>query len=190
MKFPYSDEQVIEGIKARNGTVLRFLYSEYREKTIDYVTHNSGSVNEAEDVFQDAVVKAYQEIMKNDFVLKKTFNAYFMSICRNTWIYAVKLKNKQISPENFQKELTETNLFEEYKNEQLQKLTWNLFRQLNEDCQAVLDMYYFQKKAMIEIAYRMDYKNEQIAKNKKYRCLEYLKEQIKNHPVYKSLSNE
>lgn len=190
MKHHYSDEQIIEGIKTKNSHVLRFLYSKFRKKVINYVVHNSGNINEAEDVFQDSIIKTFKETQKQDFILKNTFEAYFMNICRNTWIYAVKLKDKKIKTEIFHEEFEEINLFDEYKNEQIQKLTWKQFRLLKEDCQAVLEMYYFQEKAMTEIAYRMDYKNEQIAKNKKFKCLEYLRELLKNHPIYNSLTNE
>src|SRR3989339_191280 len=101
MEHAYSDEQIIEGIKTQNNLVLSCLYSEYKEKILKYVIRNSGSKNEAEDVFQEAVIKVYVEVQKTDFVLKKTFNEYFTSICSNTWIIAVKLKKKQNITDQF-----------------------------------------------------------------------------------------
>jgi len=190
MKLPFSDKQIIEGIKARDSLVLRFLYSEYWVKVINYVTHNSGSVNEAEDVFQETILKAYTEIKKQDFVLSGSFNGYFMSICKNNWIYAVKMKNKRIFIDFFTEEYEETNLLHEYNIDQLHKLMWSKYDQLKVDCQEVLDMYYLQEKGMNEIAYRMEFRNNQIAMNKKSRCLKYLRELLMNHPSYNSITNE
>lgn len=190
MKFPYSDEQVIEGIKARDRHVIRFIYSEYWEKVIRHVTINSGSVTEAEDIFQETILKVYTEIQKPDFVLTGSFNAYFMCICRNNWIYAVKMKNKRNFIDFFTEVYEETDLLHEYNIDLLHKLMWNQYGQLKSDCQEFLEMYYLQEKGMDEIAYRMEFRNNQIAMNKKSKCLRYLRELLMNHPAYNSITNE
>lgn len=192
MKASYTDEQIIQGIKSRENLVLAFLYSEFKEEVINYVIKNKGNKEEAEDIFHDAIVKLYRVIHQTDFVLKKTFDDYFKSICINTWISAVKTKNKQNSTDIIPEEIDDTEMvfFYEYRNEQLRKLTWKQYQKLNESCKKMLGLYYFKRKQMVEIAYLMDYKNAQIAINKKYKCLEYLKELIKTQPTYKSLINE
>lgn len=192
MKRLYSDEEIIGGIRSGDNLIIEYLYLKYREKVINYVVYNSGNRNDAEDVFQDSFVKFFQMVKKKEFTLKKTVEVYFSTIYMNTWRYAIKLKNRQSLTEMFQEELNDAELiqFDEYKNDQLQKLVWKQYKQLREDCQTVLDMYYFQKKTMNEIAYEMNYKNEQIAKNKKYRCLESLKTLIKSQLTYKLLIYE
>ncbi len=192
MKITYSDEQIIQGILARDNLVLTYLYTEYQEKVIDFIMTNKGDRKEAEDVFQDSFVKFYQKIHKKDFVLKKSFDAYFKSICLNTWISALKLKNKQNLTDIIPEEIDDTEmvLFCEYKDEQMRNLARKEFLKLGESCRRMLNMYFFQKKQMDEIAYIMDYKNAQIAMNKKHKCLKYLKELIINHPTFKNLMNE
>jgi RNA polymerase sigma factor (sigma-70 family) len=192
MKASYSDEQIIQGIKDRDNMILSYLYSEYQEEVIDFIMTNKGSRKEAEGVFQDSFVKFYQKIHEKDFVLRKSFDAYFKSICLNTWGSEVKLKKKQSSTDIIPEEIDDMEmvLFYEYKNEQLRKIIRKEFLNLGENCRRMLKMYYFQRKHMIEIAFLMDYKNAQIAINKKYKCLVYLKELIEKHPTYKSLINE
>lgn len=192
MKASYSDEQIIQGIKDRENMILTYLYSEYQEEVIDFLITNKANRKEAEEVFQDSFVKFYQQIHKKDFVLRKSFDAYFKSICLNTWSSALKLKNKQNLTDIIPDEIddTEMGFFFEYKNEQLRKLARKEFLKLGENCKRMLNMYYFQRKQMVEIAFLMDYKNAQIAMNKKYKCLVYLKELIINHPTFKSLINE
>jgi len=51
-------------------------------------------------------------------------------------------------------------------------------------------MYFFEKKSMEEIAYKLEFENTQVAKNKKLRCLGYLKNLIKGHPLYKKIMND
>lgn len=193
MKAVYSDEQIIQGIKTKDNMVLAYLYSEYEKEVIRYVITSKGTQNEAEDIFQDSMVKLFQKIHEKDFVLEKSFDTYFKSICINTWISFVKLKNRQnsinIIPEDIIDD-TEITFFIKYKNEQLRELARKQYRKLGETCRKTLGLYYFERKQMVEIAYLMDLKNAQIAKNKKHRCLVYLKELIKSQPFYKSLMNE
>ncbi|MBI5541381.1 MAG: sigma-70 family RNA polymerase sigma factor [Bacteroidia bacterium] len=192
MEASYSDEQIIQGIKDRNNMILYYLYSEYQEEIIDFIMTNKGSRKEAEGIFQDSFVKFYQKIHEKEFVLRKSFDAYFKSICLNTWVSEVKLKNRKSSTGVIPEEIDDTEmvLFYEYKNEQLRKIIGKEFSKLGENCRRILKMYYFQRKQMAEIAFLMDYKNAQIAMNKKYKCLIYLKELIEKHPTFKSLINE
>ncbi len=190
MEASYSDEQIIKGIKTKDDNVFCYLYSKYKAIMIQFVVGNSGTLIEAEDFFQEAIIKVFLEIKKEDFKIVKSFDEYFTTICRNTWIRAVRIKKKQKTTNEFPEELMDLENYDEYRREQIQKLTMEQLSFLKEDCQNVIGMYYFQKKGMAEITYRMDYKNEQIAINKKYKCLEYLKEKVKNHPVYKRLKNE
>ena len=47
---------------------------------------------------------------------------------------------------------------------------------LGNPCKELLELYYYHKKSMIEIAEIQGYKNESSAKNQKYKCLIRLKE--------------
>jgi RNA polymerase sigma factor (sigma-70 family) len=193
MKASYSDEQIIKGIKEKDNLVLAYLCSEYMKEITKYIINNKGNKDDAKDVFQDAIIKVYRVIYRKDFVLRKSFETYFKSICMNTWISAVKLKNKQNSTDIIPEDIiddTEMVLLYEYKNEQLRKLIRKQYGKLGESCRKMLGLYFFKRKQMVEIAYRMDYKNAQIAMNKKHKCLIYLKELIINHPIFKNLLHE
>ncbi len=45
------------------------------------------------------------------------------------------------------------------------------FDKLGDPCHQLLDLYYYKKKSMDEIAERLDYKNTDTAKNQKYKCM-------------------
>jgi len=192
MKKSYSDEAIINGLRSGENLIIEYFNERYKEKVIKYVLSNKGNKQEAEDVYQDSFVKLFQIIMKKEFKLMKSLEMYFLTIYKNTWRYYINLKSRHNHTDEFQEELLEEplNSFDEYEQDQLHKLVWQQYKRLNEDCQTVLDMYYFKRRTMNEIAYEMSYKNEQIAKNKKCRCMDYLKEQIKNQVNYKLLIHE
>ena len=65
-------------------------------------------------------------------------------------------------------------------------LFWNAFRQLGEDCQKVLELF-FQKIPMETIATQMGYGSEGYAKRRKLQCKDRLTELIKQDPAYPEL---
>lgn len=193
MKSIYSDEEIINGIRSKDNLIIDFIYQNYKEKVIKYVERNSGNKDEAEDVFQESILKLYKITMKKEFKLIKTFEVYFSTVYRNTWKHTTKYKNKyrltEIDQEVFSVEDDATS-YQEYENNQVKKIVWQQYKQLKSECREVLDMYYAQRKSMNEIAYQMNLKNEQNAKNKKYKCIESLKTLIMNQPSYKHMKFE
>ena len=192
MERDYSDEQIINGIKTRDNLVLTYLFDEYLEKIIKYVTRNKGTKQEAEDVFQDAIEIIFFQVRKNDFKLKKTFDAYFTVIYQNKWKTEVKLKNKQEKISAFQETLAyeEIDIQNEIKREQLRKLTNDEYIKLDKESRTLINLFYFEKKTMAEIAYKMDYKDGNSAKTLKCRAVAKLKELIKATTIFKRIQNE
>lgn len=188
----YNDNQILIGLKAGNYTVFDFLYSKYRDKVIEYVVKNNGSETEAEDVLQDSIVNVYKRLKISDIIIDKNFDVYFTTVYRNNWRTIAKIKNKRTFTDEFPEDLIfeEIDFYKEYQYAQFHRLTAIKFKELKSDCQKIIEQYYTHKKSLNEIAYLMEYENVQSVRNKKHRCLEYLRELIKNHTNYKNLSYE
>ena len=54
--------------------------------------------------------------------------------------------------------------------------------ELGQNCKKTLELFYLEKKSMIEIAKKMGYSNKDTAKNMKYKCLKQLQK------LYKKIS--
>lgn len=192
MKGDYSDQQIINGIKTRDNLVLRYLLDEYLEKVIKYVTRNNGTKQKAEDVFQDVIEILFYQLNKEDFKLKATFEAYFTAIYQNVWKSEVKQNNKINVTNTFPEtlEYEETDIQNEIKREQLRKLANEEYIKLDKESRTLLDLFYYKKKTMAEIAYRMDFKDGNTAKTLKCRAVAKLKDIIKATTIFKKLQNE
>ncbi len=59
---------------------------------------------------------------------------------------------------------------------------------LEEDCNRLLRFSFFEKRTQSEIAAQMGY-SEAFVKVKKYRCLEYLRKKVIDHPLFRHLKN-
>jgi DNA-directed RNA polymerase specialized sigma24 family protein len=60
--------------------------------------------------------------------------------------------------------------------EELIELSKACLLKLGDPCKQVLESYYYHRKSMQEIALWLGYKNEQTARNQKYKCLLRLRE--------------
>ncbi|HXB91429.1 MAG TPA: hypothetical protein VNU72_04035, partial [Puia sp.] len=58
-----------------------------------------------------------------------------------------------------------------------------LVEQLGEACRKVLLLFYYENLSMKEIVDHLPYENEQVVRNKKYKCLQQLTGLIKANPA-------
>jgi RNA polymerase sigma factor (sigma-70 family) len=186
----YSAPEIIKGIAKRKDSIIRYIYKTCYPDIRKLILTNGGNEFDAQDVFQEGMVKVYQKISDQGLELNCKFGTYLYSVCRFLWLQ--ELEKRSASRQNTREveeiidDETANSLIRE-KTEQ--KLYEQHFSELSKDCQKVLNMY-FRNASMEEIAVVMGYKNVQIAKDKKFRCKKSLMTRIYNNPVYKQLQDE
>lgn len=139
------------------------------------IKDNNGTKEDAEDVFQETLLVLYRKVQKNELVLSSALKTYFTSISKNLWYNELRKRGKEIS--FVQNYTAETSIAEE--DETLKKAEM-AFVLLGKKCQELLVLFYFKKLNMIEIARQLEFSNEKVAKNQKYRCLEKAKQNYHN----------
>src|SRR6218665_190596 len=140
------------------------------------VLKNSGSRQDAEDIYQEALIILVKKVQEPDFVLSSSLNTYVYSICRYLWYDRLKQKNRMIEVEVEDRHIA----FSEgeigfISREMENKLSEKAFLQLGEKCRQLLVLFYFKKKPLKDIAAKLGFSSEKVAKNQKYRCLEKAK---------------
>ena len=58
-----------------------------------------------------------------------------------------------------------------------------LLADLGDSCRKILELFYYENLSMKEIVSHLHYENEQVVRNKKYKCLQQLTDQIKQNPL-------
>jgi len=144
------------------------------------VLKNSGSREDAEDIYQEALIILIRKVQSADFVLTSSLNTYLYSICRFLWSERLRKKNKNIEVEleKVEPALSENELELLSKKETENTLAEKAFQQLGEKCKQLLLLFYFKKQAMKDIALKLKFSSEKVAKNQKYRCIEKAKENL------------
>lgn len=184
MKF--KDEEILFGIKVNDNLVLNYVYDKYFISISSFVISNNGTKEDAEDVFQEAIIIIFRKIKFEQLTLTCSFYTYIFSICKKLWLKQLRQKHLQIT-------LDENDYIYDYdidedfinKNEKL-SLYQKHFKKLKKKCQNILQLS-IKSIPIIEIVKKTGYKNIKSAIAKKYRCKKQLISKIKADPAYKQI---
>jgi RNA polymerase sigma factor (sigma-70 family) len=184
----FSDEAILKGLKEKRSDCIRYLYREYFPLAKSIVEKNSGSYQDAEDVFQDGVIILYQKILSGPLTLNCTLKTFFFSICRNIWMQRLDRKWRLLYQDDLVSETVEDYdaIPIELNEEKLEKtrLYQLHFLSLPADCQKILKMF-LSKTSLKEISEHMGFKDVSYAKTRKYLCKNMLRKKILRDPRYK-----
>jgi RNA polymerase sigma factor (sigma-70 family) len=170
------DTEILEHLKSdRYRKAVRGLYDCF-PAVRQLVMSNSGNREDAEDIFQEALLILYKKARSADFELTSTIKTFIVGISRNLWYAELRRKGKDAVIVNF--EMVQDEIVND--NEQQYKMAEMAFNLLGEKCKQLLILFYFKKKSMSEVARILEFSNEKVAKNQKYRCLEKAKDNFIN----------
>jgi RNA polymerase sigma factor (sigma-70 family) len=172
-----TDQEIYEGIARRDNRTFLYLYEQYQGRILHMVQQNNGNSADATDIFQEGLIALWTNIKQGKFELTNNakISTYLYALCRNLWISRLR-KKKIIQPvdNNPKLEAIADEVDDmETQNEQITTLR-NHFSRLSEGCRKILQLFYYQKVSLKEIAGQLNI-TEKTAKNNKYRCMQNLR---------------
>lgn len=177
MNILEQDQALLKGLADNNKKSIEEIYRLNYSIIQTFVLNNNGSVDDARDIFQEAMVVLYKKSKEPTFALTCQIKTYIFSICRRLWLKRL----QQLSKFSTQVESLEETVSVEEDIEEHEKvnndfiLMEHAMSKIGEPCKSLLDAYYLQKKNMVEIAAEFGYTNADNAKTQKYKCLVRLK---------------
>ncbi|RAV98755.1 RNA polymerase sigma factor [Pseudochryseolinea flava] len=172
-----SDDLIIAEIRKHNQMALRELYRAHYPMVRNLITNNSGSEQEAKDVYQEAVIVFYEKLQRADFVLTCKIKTYLYAVCRRLWLK--RLAEKKMYTGNIESLETFLGVEDEVNDVEEKALAFKKMQValggLGEPCKTIITDFYIGDLGMEEIAIKFGYTNSDNAKNQKYKCLQRLK---------------
>lgn len=174
-----SDEEIILGIQQGNNLAVQQLYKLYYPTVAKMIINNNGNAEEAQDIFQEAVMVLYDKIKKGNFELSSKLKTFLYAVSKRLWLKqltrgASRFRNDSITD-------LEDTLVAEEAIEEHEVLESNLalmeeaLNGLGEPCKSIIHEFYILNKSMTEISEKFGYTNSDNAKTQKYKCLQRLK---------------
>lgn len=169
---------LLKGLARNDKKSVEAIYSQNYNLVQALVLNNSGTVDDAKDLFQEAMMVLYEKARSGNFELNCQIRTYLYSIARRLWLKKLNQGNRQVADFDDTNEtmiLVDDDMeVHEQKNAAFEMMH-SAINSLGEPCKSLLDMFYFKQKNMQEIAESFGYTNAENAKTQKYKCLMRLK---------------
>ena len=184
----YTDVELIAAIRTGRdlNAPIRYLYRQYSQAASSFIIQHGGSEQDADDIFQETVVAFIDVVQKGKYRMEASVKTFLTAIARNYWFNEIKkrgrsgLRDRQFERSRDHDEVDVSHhIAEMEKKRQLR----GLVDQLGEACQKVLLLFYYENLSMKEMVDHLPYENEQVVRNKKYKCLQQLAGIIKDNPA-------
>jgi RNA polymerase sigma factor (sigma-70 family) len=135
------------------------------------IRNNGGNRQDAEDIFQEALIILCKKIRETDFILTAQLSTYLFSVSRYLWKDDAQKRRLFIAgtPELPEEE---SDIQAAVVKERDARLAEKVLQELGDRCRELLLLYYTGRMKLKDIAVKMGYSSENTAKNQKYKCLE------------------
>ena len=177
MKAESNEKALLQGLARSDRKAIEVIYRENYNMVQSLIINNSGSSEDAKDIFQEAMIVLYEKVRSGTFELNCLIKTYVYSVSRRLWLKRLQQMNRYVpAMENLQDTMPVEEDVEE--NERIDSEFQAMEKAINslgEPCKSLLEAYYLEKKSMQEIALFFGYTNAENAKNQKYKCLVRLK---------------
>lgn len=179
----FTQEKLIEAIRQNDDKVLKWIYQKNYPKVQQMVMANSGTSEQAKDIYQEAFLAFWMNIKTNKFLPgnESAISGYIYQISKNKWLDTVRSQSfkKTVYPENFPETLEE----EIDDKESLLIKIEGAFEKMGDTCRDLLTRFYYQKENLTKLAIHFGW-TEATTKNNKYRCMEKLRASLNSDNDY------
>lgn len=155
------------------------LYKKTFPAVAKYVSKMGGSFDEAKDTFQDALVIYYERSIQGGFSLQTSEQAYLMGIAKHLWAKKFRDDSRNIPLD------TQFDLLADEEVCPSENKLMHYLETAGQKCMELLKAFYYDNLPVKSIAGLFGYSGERSATVAKYKCMEKVRETIKEkHLAY------
>lgn len=187
MSKPINNHPQIELLCSGDRDTIHNLYTNFFPRFRGFVLKNSGTEDDAEEVFQNALFQLIARAKTKGVQINSSFESYLFVVCKNLWFKELNNRKKEVRNDGVielkaeSKDELEAILYQE---------RWDLFdemlQELSTNCQELLKAY-FKKISYAVIVEKFGYANENTAFQRMFKCKKRLAELIKKDTRFNNL---
>lgn len=152
-------------------------YEELFPTVCSYIQKRGGELDNAKELFQEALVIYYEKHAKTGFLPEKVEEAYIMGIIKKLWLRMNSDKKEMTSIQDLELEEPE-------KPVELQTKKLLMFLEATgRKCMELLQSFYYDGLNMKEMSERHGYGSERSVTVQKYKCLEKVRNEVKQRAL-------
>ncbi len=171
--------EAVSTIAAVNGNRVRLfeeLYTKAFPAVARFVSSRHGTYDDAKDIFQDALVVFHEKLIQEGVEITVSDEAYILGIAKHLWLRKYKHDRTKVQLSLVESLFSIPDDF--YENVQTSRLL-NLLERAGRKCLELLQAFYYRKSSMNEIGDAFGFASEHSAAVQKYKCLEKVRDIVK-----------
>jgi RNA polymerase sigma factor (sigma-70 family) len=171
-----NEKALLKGLARNDRKAIETIYKENYNMVQALILNNSGNIDDAKDIFQEALIVLYEKVKSGQFELNCQIKTYVYSVSRRLWLKRLLHQNRFSTGDAHEQTVAVEEDIEEHEQRDIEfNMMEKAMNALGEPCKSLLEAFYLEKKGMQEIATDFGYTNADNAKNQKYKCLMRLK---------------
>ncbi|MDO7850909.1 RNA polymerase sigma factor [Hymenobacter convexus] len=143
-----------------------------------HVLRHGGSAEDAQDVFQDALVVFYEQAVGETLTLTAAPSTYLMGISRNLWRHELR-RRARLPHEALPDDPGPLAAEAAPETEETSFAVLDYVERLGVRCKSLLLAFYYFQQPLTQIAADHDYRSVRSATVQKFKCLERLRESVR-----------
>ena len=187
VKRMFTDEELLENLRSgkRLTESIQFLYRNYFESLSWFIMNNRGNRQDAENIFQEVIVSFLEAVQKEKFPDGASVKIFLFALNKHLWLNELKKRNRTLKRKikyDKMENTTELDVSDFIAGREEKNQAAELVGLLDNACKKILLRFYYEKLSMKEILLDLEYENEQVVRNKKYKCLKQIQQLINEVP--------
>lgn len=185
-----SDQEIIHQLKEGNESSLKHLY-QHLDMVKSWVLKNNGNDEDALDIFQEAMIVFYKNLMNGTYQQKSKISTYLFSICKRQWLNQLNRRLKYEQPNSNYEQLDSASAVDSFEIEitnagpTLKRYINKALENLGEPCKSLIEASVYLKLKMQVIAEKFKYADAHSARQQKLRCLKRLRKEVSYETIIK-----
>jgi RNA polymerase sigma factor (sigma-70 family) len=161
---------------ANRNQLLMELYKSAFPAVAKYVAKMGGSIDDAKDVFQDALVIYYEKAVAGNLIAADG-KAYLLGIAKHLWLKKFREQSNTLPLDDSFEQADEAE--QQVSNNKV----LHFLETAGKRCMELLSAFYYHKLPVKEAAEQFGYAGERSVTVQKYKCLEKVRETIKERSL-------
>lgn len=185
----HDDQRYIEGLLRNDDQVIDAIYRHFAGTIKRWVCANSGSPDDAADIFQESLLAIYRQAREKRLVLTCPFESFLLMVCKRKWWNELKKRNRKgvtISIDSVSEISEETN--DLLQQEERDQLVSHFFQQLGDRCREIIAQT-LGSEHQEKVAARLGVSYAYLRK-KKSECMGKLTQMIKKSPEFRIMKDQ
>lgn len=183
------EDSFLHALVQGDSKIVKKIYTTSFPLVKKFILNNKGNTQNAEDIFQKALLQIAVRHRKEGIEIKSNFNAYLFTVCKNLWRRELNKHKKWVTNKEEIEQVSEY-VDDSYAviEQKRQELFIEKLNEISGNCKKILSMF-FAKMSYAEIVAETDYNSETVVRQRVFKCKKKLTELIKEDKRFNSLKD-